>query len=78
MDLSPTKLTESFRAIAYINGRFSLKSRNGNEFKYNFTEIGELKQFCSRVVLDEELIIMRSGVPDFEGIFDDPGVSSLG
>jgi bifunctional non-homologous end joining protein LigD len=34
---------DGFRALAYVNDRFSLQSRNGNEFKYNFPEIAELK-----------------------------------
>ena len=46
---------DGFRALAYVNGRFSLKSRNGIEFKYNFPEICELKQLAHDVVLDGEL-----------------------
>ena len=57
---------DGFRAIAYVNDRFSLESRNGMELKHNFPEISELKQLTKNVVLDGELIIMKDGVPDFQ------------
>ena len=59
---------DGFRALAYVNDRFSLKSRNDNEFKYNFPEIAELKQLSSKVVVDGELVIMKKGQPDFEAM----------
>ena len=42
---------DGFRAIAYINDEFSLRSRNGKELKDNFPEIAELKQLTNNVVL---------------------------
>ena len=57
---------DGFRAIAYVNDRFSLESRNGMELKHNFPEISELKQLSKNVVLDGELIIMKGGLPDFQ------------
>jgi DNA ligase D-like protein (predicted ligase) len=59
---------DGFRAIAEVKDRFSLKSRNGNEFKCNFPEIEELKQLTRNAVLDGELIIMKSGQPDFQAM----------
>ncbi len=59
---------DGFRALAYVDGKFSLKSRNGIEFKYNFPEITELKTLTHNVVLDGELIILRNGLPDFEAM----------
>jgi ATP-dependent DNA ligase len=59
---------DGFRAIAEINSNFSLKSRNGNEFKHSFPEIAELKQLTSNVILDGELIVMKKGQPDFQAM----------
>jgi bifunctional non-homologous end joining protein LigD len=59
---------DGFRAIAYVNDDFSLKSRNGNELRKNFPEISELKQLASNVVLDGELVVMKNGRPDFQSM----------
>ncbi len=59
---------DGFRAIAELNDRFSLKSRNGNELRHNFPEMVELKQLSSNVVLDGELIVMKKGQPDFQAM----------
>jgi DNA ligase D-like protein (predicted ligase) len=59
---------DGFRAIAEVKDCFSLKSRNGNEFKRNFPEIAELKQLAGNVVLDGELVVMRKGQPDFQAM----------
>lgn len=50
---------DGFRALACVGSRFSLKSRNDYEFKYEFPEIAELRHLAKDVVLDGELIIMR-------------------
>ena len=42
---------DGFRAIAYVDERFSLKSRNGKELKYNFSEVEELRQLAKNVVV---------------------------
>ncbi len=59
---------DGFRAIAHVNDRFSLRSRNGNELRHNFPEMVELKQLSSNVVLDGELIVMTNGQPDFQAM----------
>jgi len=59
---------DGFRAIAEVRDKFSLKSRNGNEFRNNFPEISELKQLTCDVVLDGELIVMNKGQPDFQAM----------
>ena len=59
---------EGFRSLAYVRDRFSLKSKNGNELKHNFTEIGELKHLASNMVLDGELVVLKGGKPDFEAM----------
>jgi ATP-dependent DNA ligase len=57
-----------YRAIAYVKNDFNLKSRNGNELKYNFPEILELRKLGKDVVVDGELIVMKQGAPDFQAM----------
>lgn len=60
---------DGFRAIAYIqNNLFSVQSRNGNELKRNFPEIEELTKFAKNVVVDGEIVIMKSGKVDFHSL----------
>jgi bifunctional non-homologous end joining protein LigD len=61
---------DGFRALAYVNNKFSLRSRNGSEFKYNFPEITELRLLAKEVVVDGELIIMRRSLPDFQAMLE--------
>lgn len=56
---------DGFRAIAYVNERFSLKSRNDNELKFNFPEIEELTQLAKNVVVDGEIVILKNSKVDF-------------
>jgi DNA ligase D-like protein (predicted ligase)/DNA ligase D-like protein (predicted 3'-phosphoesterase) len=61
---------DGFRAIAYLNGNLSLKSRNGKELKYSFPELNELTELTSNVVLDGEIIVMRGGKSDFQSLLE--------
>ena len=61
---------DGFRAIAYVNGQLSIKSRNQKELLQNFPELSELKRLCSNVVLDGEIIVMRQGKPDFQALLE--------
>ncbi len=61
---------DGFRAIAYINGQLSVKSRNQKELLQNFPELTELKRLCSNVVLDGEIIVMQKGKPDFQALLE--------
>jgi DNA ligase D-like protein (predicted ligase)/DNA ligase D-like protein (predicted 3'-phosphoesterase) len=61
---------DGFRAIAYIEQPFSLKSRNGKELKNNFPELQELTKLASNIVVDGEIIIMREGQPDFQSLLE--------
>jgi bifunctional non-homologous end joining protein LigD len=61
---------DGFRAIAYVNQAFSLKSRNGKELKYNFPELEELTQLTSNVVLDGEIVVVQEGKPDFQALLE--------
>ncbi len=59
---------DGFRAIAYVEEPFSLRSRNSKELKQNFPELAELKELASNVVLDGEIVVMQDGVPDFQAL----------
>ena len=59
---------DGFRALAYVNGKVSLRSRNNKELIENFPELQELKQLTRNVVLDGELIIIKNGKADFQAL----------
>jgi bifunctional non-homologous end joining protein LigD len=61
---------DGFRAIAYVEEYFSLKSRNEKELKGNFPELLELKKLANNVVVDGEIIVMREGKPDFQSLLE--------
>jgi bifunctional non-homologous end joining protein LigD len=61
---------DGFRAIAYVNEDFSLRSRNQKELKYNFPELAELKQLTRNVVLDGEIVVMKEGKADFQALLE--------
>jgi bifunctional non-homologous end joining protein LigD len=61
---------DGFRAIAYVEEPFSLKSRNGKELKNNFPELQELNKLASKIVVDGEIIVMREGKPDFQSLLE--------
>jgi bifunctional non-homologous end joining protein LigD len=56
---------DGFRAIVYVKDHFFLQSRNAKEFKFAFPELEELGQLSKNVVLDGEIVIMKSGKVDF-------------
>ncbi len=61
---------DGFRAIAYVEEPYSLKSRNGKELKNNFPELDELTRLSSNIVIDGEIVIMREGKPDFQTLLE--------
>ncbi len=61
---------DGFRAIAYVEEPFSLKSRNEKELKQNFPELQELNKLANNIVVDGEIIIMREGKPDFQSLLE--------
>ena len=61
---------DGFRAIAYVEEPFSIKSRNAKELKQNFPELQELKQLATNIVVDGEIIVMREGKPDFQSLLE--------
>jgi len=61
---------DGFRAIAYVEEMFSLRSRNGKELKGNFPELAQLTQLGTNIVLDGEIIVMQDGKPDFQALLE--------
>jgi DNA ligase D-like protein (predicted ligase)/DNA ligase D-like protein (predicted 3'-phosphoesterase) len=61
---------DGFRAIAYIEKPYSLKSRNGKELKHNFPELEELNRLSSNIVVDGEIVVMNEGKPDFQALLE--------
>lgn len=61
---------DGFRAIAYVEEHYSLKSRNGKELKTNFPELQELNRLASNIVVDGEIIVMQEGKPDFQSLLE--------
>ncbi len=61
---------DGFRAIAYVEEFFSIKSRNEKELKQSFPELKELSKLASNVVVDGEIIVMREGKPDFQSLLE--------
>lgn len=61
---------DGFRAIAYVEEPFSIKSRNEKELKGNFPELQELKKLAKNIVVDGEIIVMRQGKPDFQSLLE--------
>ena len=61
---------DGFRAIAYVEESFSLKSRNEKELKQNFPELQELRKLSSNIVVDGEIVVMREGKTDFQSLLE--------
>jgi bifunctional non-homologous end joining protein LigD len=61
---------DGFRAIAYVNTEFSIKSRNEKELKNNFPELAELTRLANGLVVDGEIIVMKEGKPDFQTLLE--------
>jgi len=61
---------DGFRAIAYVETPFSLKSRSGKELKNTFPELTELTRLTnnSNIVVDGEIIAIQNGKPDFQAL----------
>lgn len=61
---------DGFRAIAYVEEPFSLRSRNGKELKNNFPELQELNRLGKNIVVDGEIVVMQQGKPDFQALLE--------
>src|SRR5208337_4983742 len=59
---------DGIRAISYVNGGLSIRSRNDKELKYNFPELEELKKLTKNAVIDGEIIVIKAGKADFQAL----------
>ena len=69
---------DGFRAIAYVEEPFRLRSRNDKELKNNFPELAELNRLASNIVVDGEIIVMQEGRPDFQTLLERGQAVSVG
>lgn len=68
---------DGIRAISYINGGLSVRSRNDRELRYNFPELEELKSLAENSVIDGEIVIMKGGKADFQALSERNKTSSI-
>ncbi len=61
---------DGIRGIAYLDEKFSIRSRNDKELLANFPELKELKTLAHDVVLDGEIVVMRNGKADFQALLE--------
>ncbi len=61
---------DGFRAIAYIEEPYSLRSRSGKELKNSFPELVELTRLGKGVVVDGEIVVLQEGKPDFQALLE--------
>ena len=59
---------DGVRAIAYVNNRLSLRSRNDQELVGQFPELEELLTLAPGTVLDGEIVVMSGGKPDIQSL----------
>jgi bifunctional non-homologous end joining protein LigD len=61
---------DGFRAIAYLNGDLSLRSRNQKELINNFPELEELTTLGHNLVLDGEIVMLEKGRVNFQALLE--------
>lgn len=59
---------DGIRALSYVDGELSIRSRKGKEMKDKFPELDELRDLAEGLVLDGEIIVMREGAVDFQAV----------
>jgi bifunctional non-homologous end joining protein LigD len=59
---------DGVRAIAYVDGDLSLRSRNDLELAGQFPELAELLNLAPHTVLDGEIVVMSGGKPDIQAL----------
>ncbi len=59
---------DGVRAIAYVDGNLSLRSRNDRELSGQFPELAELLNLAPHTVLDGEIVVMSRGRPDIQAL----------
>ncbi len=69
---------DGFRAIAYVEEPFSLRSRNGKELKQNFPELQQITSLAKDIVVDGEIVVMSEGTPNFQALLKRGQAVSVG
>jgi DNA ligase D-like protein (predicted ligase)/DNA ligase D-like protein (predicted 3'-phosphoesterase) len=59
---------DGFRALAYVNEKLKLLSRNQKEIEKKFPELQELLNLTQNAVLDGEIVIIKNGKTDFHSL----------
>jgi DNA ligase D-like protein (predicted ligase)/DNA ligase D-like protein (predicted 3'-phosphoesterase) len=68
---------DGIRAISYVNGGLSIRSRNDRELRYNFPELEELKSLTENSVIDGEIVVIKGGKADFQALSERSKTSSI-
>jgi DNA ligase D-like protein (predicted ligase)/DNA ligase D-like protein (predicted 3'-phosphoesterase) len=68
---------DGIRAISYVDGGLSVRSRNDRELRYNFPELEELKSLTENSVIDGEIVVMKGGKSDFQALSERSKTSSI-
>jgi ATP-dependent DNA ligase len=68
---------DGIRAISYVNGGLSVRSRKDRELRYNFPELEELKSLTENSVIDGEIVVMKGGKADFQALSERSKTSSI-
>ncbi|MGA2309890.1 MAG: non-homologous end-joining DNA ligase [Candidatus Bathyarchaeia archaeon] len=68
---------DGIRAISYVDGGLSIRSRNNKELRYNFPELEELKKLTENAVIDGEIIVMKGGKADFQALAERSKTTSI-
>jgi DNA ligase D-like protein (predicted ligase)/DNA ligase D-like protein (predicted 3'-phosphoesterase) len=61
---------DGIRAISYVDGEITVKSRNEKDLTDNFPELQELKDLTTSAVLDGEIVMMTEGRADFQALME--------
>jgi bifunctional non-homologous end joining protein LigD len=69
---------DGFRALAYVEEPFSLRSRNGKELKQNFPELQQITGLAHNIVVDGEIVVMQEGQVDFQALLKRGQAISVG
>jgi DNA ligase D-like protein (predicted ligase)/DNA ligase D-like protein (predicted 3'-phosphoesterase) len=69
---------DGIRAISYVDGDLSIRSRNDKELKYNFPELEELKKLTENAVIDGEIVVIKAGKADFQALAERSKTASSG
>lgn len=68
---------DGIRAISYVDGGLSIRSRNDKELRFNFPELEELKSLTENLVIDGEIVVMKGSRADFQALSERSKTTSI-